>query len=307
MSRGKVVVAGSMNCDLVLRVPALPRPGETISATGFETFVGGKGANQAIACARLGAEVTMLGRLGDDGFAAKIVSALEAAGVDTGHLVVDPELPTGVADIRVDDRGENSICVAPLANGRFCARDIAAHDAAFDACTLLLLQLETPVEASIAAATAAKRRGAIVVLNPAPAPVEGLEPAFARLVDVLILNQSEAATLSGMEKAEVMIERLLQQGFGEVILTLGAAGAVRGSAAGVEHTQPFRVAVVDTTGAGDAFCGAFAAATAGGLPSTVAMRWGCAAGALACTRLGAEPSLPKLDALSALLQTSEDR
>lgn len=281
--------------------------------TGFEVFVGGKGANQAIACARLGAAVTMLGRMGLDAFGTKIANALDAAGVDTRHLIADPEMATGVADIRVDDEGENSICVAPLANGRFSARDIAEHAVAFDECALLLLQLETPVEASIAAATAAKQRGAIVVLNPAPAPLQGVAPALARLVDVLVLNQSEAETLCGFAPGkaalshEAIMERLRQLGFAEVILTLGRAGAISSASTGIERAKAFRVKVVDSTGAGDAFCGAFAAATAAGRPRPEAIRWACAAGALACTKLGAEPSLPKLDALSALLQTSADR
>lgn len=303
MSGKRVVVAGSMNCDLVLRVPSLPQPGQTILAHGFETFVGGKGANQAIACARLGAAVTMLGRLGDDAFGSRVRSALMQAGVDVDHLIVDDELSTGMADIRVDDRGQNSICVAPLANGRFSADDVAAHDAAFAACGVLLLQLETPVEASIAAARAAKRQGATVLLNPAPAPETGLAPALTAACDVLVLNESEAATLCGGSERthQGQLNHLLAYGFQQVVITLGADGALHQRGGQIQHVPSFAVDVVDTTGAGDAFCGALAAAFARDLPPSLAIRWACAAGALACTQLGAEPSLPTLAALEALL------
>ena len=303
---GRVVVVGSLNCDLVMRTPRLPRPGETVPATSFDVFVGGKGCNQAIASARMGADVAMIGCLGSDAFADRILDALRAAGVDTEFVRRVDGVSTGVASIWVDSDGTKSIAVAPQANARLDAADVeralgalaARREGGID---VVLLQLETPLAASIAAARWARAHGARVVLNPAPAE-RGLPAEFLRNVDILVPNESEAALLledgaAPFQDAPAAARRLLSLGVGSALVTLGERGSVLAtiSSAGTHElfaAPAFPVDVVDTTAAGDAFCGGLSAALAAGETLASAIRWASGAGALACTRSGAEPSLP---------------
>ncbi|MBL8589109.1 MAG: ribokinase [Methylobacteriaceae bacterium] len=304
-----IVVFGSINIDLITRVAAIPRPGETVLGSSYALAPGGKGANQALAARRAGARVRLAGAVGADAFAEAALALLRADGVDlTAVAVVDA--PTGAAFIAVDAQGENAIVVASGANGHVRAGQLeAAPPRAGD---LLLLQRETPEAEALAAARAAKTAGARVALNLAPAG--RLAPEWLALLDFLILNEHEAATLGrdlGLGESPEAAARAIagRHGFA-CIVTLGSAGVVA-FAGGTRLAAPAaKVAVVDTTGAGDAFVGAFAAAIDGGLPLAAALRRGSAAGALACTKEGAQPSLPSaadIAALAAQLDADETR
>jgi len=290
--------------DLIARAPRIPQPGETIIGGDFHTAPGGKGANQAVAAARLGARVSMVGRVGCDAFAESLLNNLTAAGVDHAFVVQDPEAPTGVALIVVDDAGQNSIVVASGANMHLSPADVDRAKSAIAGADALLLQLESPLETVTRAAEVARAHGVRVILNPAPA--RSLPAALLSLVDVLIPNESETALLTGMSvnnqaEAEAAASTLRGMGVGTVILTLGERGALLAQAGTAELVPAFEVMPVDTTAAGDAFVGGFAVALAEGESLAEAVRWGNAAGALATTKLGAQPSLPTRQAVEGLL------
>jgi ribokinase len=301
-----ITVVGSLNMDLVARAPRIPQPGETIIGSDFHTVPGGKGANQAVAAARLGAQVSMVGRVGRDAFAESLLNNLAAAGVDHTFVVHDPEAATGVALIAVDDAGQNSIIVASGANVRLSPADVDGAEAAIAGADALLLQLESPLETVTRAAKVAHAHGVPVILNPAPA--RSLPGALLALVDVLIPNESETALLTGLPvgdpaEAEAAATALRELGVGTVILTLGERGALLAREDGAEYFPAFEVTPVDTTAAGDAFVGGFAVALAEGRSLAEAVQWGNGAGALATTRLGAQPSLPTRQDLEGLLTT----
>jgi ribokinase len=290
--------------DLVARTPRIPQPGETIIGGDFHTVPGGKGANQAVAAARLGAQVSMVGRVGRDAFANPLLENLAAAGVDHTFVTQYPGAATGVALIVVDDAGQNSIVVASGANMRLSPADVDAAEAAIAAADALLLQLESPLETVTRAAEVARTHRVTVILNPAPA--RPLPAALLSLVDVLIPNESETSLLTGMPvgdqvEAETAAAALRESGVGTVILTLGDRGALLAREGETERFPAFDVTPVDTTAAGDAFVGGFAVALAEGQSLAEAVRWGNAAGALATTKLGAQPSLPNRHALEKLL------
>ncbi len=305
-----VTVVGSLNMDLVARAPRSPRPGETIIGGEFRNVPGGKGANQAIAAARLGATVSMVGRVGRDTFAGPLLDNLDADGIDHTFVVQDPEAATGVALIVVDDGGENSIVVASGANMRLSPADVSAAEAAIAGADALLLQLEIPLETVIRAAEIARARGVKIILNPAPA--RSLPAELLSLVDVLIPNESETALLTGLPvgdqaEAKTAAAALQDSGVGTVILTLGERGAMLATEGKTELFPAFDVTPVDTTAAGDAFVGGFAVALAEGRTLSEAVRWGNGAGGLAATKLGAQPSLPTRRDLERLLATGGNR
>lgn len=300
-----VVVFGSINMDLVARAPRLPAPGETVAGSGFAAAPGGKGANQAVASARLGAPTVMVGRVGDDALGAELRSALAAAGVDAAGVLTTPG-PSGVAQIAVDDRGQNTIIVVPGANGAVGAADVARLDGLLAGARALLLQLEVPLEAVAAAAAAARRRGVTVILDPAPAPPAGLPAALYGLADIITPNEIEAAALLGHavdsdEAAERAALALRGRTGGVAIVKLGGRGAVICGPEGPRRLEPLPVTPVDTVAAGDAFNGALAAALSEGRPLAEAARWAMAAGALAVTRRGAQGAMPTRAELLALL------
>jgi ribokinase len=301
-----VTVVGSLNMDLVARAPRIPQPGETIIGGDFNTVPGGKGANQAVAAARLGAQVSMVGRVGRDAFGNPLLDNLAAAGVDHTFVIQDPKAATGVALIMVDDGGQNSIVVASGANMRLSPADVDGAEIAIADADALLLQLESPLETVLRAAEVARAHGVKVILNPAPA--RSLPGALLSLVDVLIPNESETALLTGLPvgnqvEAKAAAAALRGLGVGTVILTLGERGALLAREEGVEHFPAFEVTPVDTTAAGDAFVGGFAVALAEGQTLSEAVGWGNAAGGLATTRLGAQPSLPTRQELETLVTT----
>lgn len=277
----RVVVLGSMNMDLVVRVPKLPRPGDTVLGDRLLTVPGGKGANQAVAAARLGAEVRMIARVGGDAFGTELVSGLQADGVDTSGVAVDAVEPSGVALIVVDGEGENQITVAPGANGAVGEAEIARLRGVLTRGDVLVLQLEVPVPAVQAAIGVARAAGARVILNAAPSGA--LAHRQMPQVDVLIVNEGEADELGGVA---------LVKSVGALVVTLGAAGSALYEKNRVTQVEPHRVDAVDATAAGDAFVGAVAFALARGSSLIEAVRLGGAAGAAATTRVGARPSLP---------------
>jgi ribokinase len=300
----RVAVVGSLNMDLVARSPRIPQPGETIIGGDYKNVPGGKGANQAVAAARLGARVSMVGRIGRDAFGDQILGDLAADGVDTSFVLQEEGMPTGVALIVVDDAGQNSIVVASGANMRLSPADVDAATTAIADADALLLQLESPLETVIRAAEVARDHGVTVTLNPAPARV--LPVQLLAAVDVLIPNESETALLTGMPvdsqgQAEAAAAALLQLGVGAVVLTLGSRGALLAQQGNRQLVPAFQVQPVDTTAAGDAFVAALAVALAEDLGIADAVRWANAAGALATTVLGAQPSLPSRAAVEQLL------
>lgn len=298
----KIVVVGSSNTDMVVRVPHLPAAGETVLGGAFLTAAGGKGANQAVAAARLGAQVTLIARVGQDVFGEAALLGLEREGINTGHISVDPETASGVALITVDNAGENSIAVAPGANGRLSPLDVQRAQAAILNADVLLLQLEVPLETVQMAAELAHQAGVRVILNPAPAPESPLPPALLACVDVLTPNEKEASALTGApDSLDRAAGRLLESGLETAVVTLGARGALIVTPEGLQTVPGFAVEAVDTTAAGDAFNGGLAAALGAGRLLTEAVHFANACGALTATRLGAQPSLPTVEEVEEFL------
>ncbi len=293
MEPANVVVVGSLNMDLVVPVARHPKPGETIIGGNLQRFPGGKGANQAVAAARLGGRVRMVGRVGADAYGAELKRGLEAEGIETAD-VAEIDAPTGVALISVSEDGQNAIIVSPGANARLRPEDLSPEG--FAGAQVVVLQLETPLETVQRAAELGREAGARVLLNAAPA--RELPDELLEALDVLVVNEFEAAQVAGEEEPESMEEALslarqLAQRVPVVVVTLGARGLVWAGAEGEGYLPAFEVQAVDTTAAGDAFVGGLAAALAAGEPFAAALRFGSAAGALAATRPGAQPSLPR--------------
>jgi len=295
MNRAQVVVVGSLNMDLVARAPRLPVPGETLGGTAFTTVPGGKGANQAVAAARLGAATAMIGCVGDDAFGAALTAGLEADGIDTAGVRVAAGTASGVALIVVDDQGRNGIVVVPGANGLLTPDDLERQRGALTASRLVVLQLETPLATVLHAARTARALGRSVVLNPAPA--QPLPPELLALADFLVPNEVEAAALSGLpvgSVAEAMVaaERLRGGRDGCVLVTLGERGVVAATPGGTRHYPARPVVAVDTTAAGDTFIGGLCAALVAGRALADAIADAQEAAAISVTRPGAQPSIP---------------
>jgi len=290
----RVTVVGSINMDLVVSTERLPSPGETILGTDFRRFGGGKGANQALAAARMGAAVTLIGKVGTDEPGQTLVDELRRAGVEVGRIG-RADGPTGTAIITVDSRGGNTIVVVPGANAALTPSDVEAARDVLAASDAVLMQLEVPIETVAAAATTARAAGVAVFLN--PSPVQPLPDEVYDELAYLVVNETELAALTdGSGDAG----RLLGKGVRRVVLTLGERGARLIEADGSQDVAPFRVASIDSTAAGDAFLGALAAT----LPDrglTAALETASAAGALATTRMGAQPSLPTVQEVDAFL------
>lgn len=288
-----ILVVGSLNADLVVRAPRFPQPGETISGEDLRIIPGGKGANQAVAAARQGASVSMLGRVGNDSFGPELINNLNQNHVDTSHVQIDPGSATGTAIIVIDSNGQNSIVLSPGANGKVRPADVNA--VSFSGYKLLLLQHEIPIETVTSAAQRAKESGVRVLLNPAPA--RSWPDELIALPDFILPNETELSLLTNqpvhdIASAENAARTLLERGAKNVIVTLGANGALIVSHQEVIHVNTYQVEVVDTTAAGDAFIGGFASTLLQNKSLEEAVRYGCACGALATTRFGAQPSLP---------------
>lgn len=296
---GHILVVGSINMDLVVRVPRHPQIGETILGGSFATFPGGKGANQAVAASRLGVKVKLIGRVGQDAFGQVLLEMAARDGVDTSFLIRDPEAASGVALITVDHAGRNTIVVAAGANARLTPDDVISAEAAFQGASVLVMQLEIPLPAVEKSIQLARSYGSKIILNPAPA--QPLPSEMLSAVDYLIPNQNELALLAGSaDGLDGSIRALQQQGVDCLIVTLGEEGVLVVQGSQRWHIPAHRVVAVDTVAAGDAFVGAFAVAIAEGHSLLEAAEWGNAAGAVAVTRPGAQPSLPNRAELLAM-------
>jgi ribokinase len=296
--RAEVAVVGSLNLDLVVRVARLPGPGETVSGEDVFANPGGKGANQAVAAARLGRAVAMVGCVGDDQAGRDLLAALDGDGVDTARVRVVAGVPSGTAFITVDEAGENQIVVSPGTNARLTPDDVEAAAVTLEAARVTLLQLEVPQEA---VAAAARTAGGLVVLN--PAPVRPLPDELLGAVDVLVPNRVELAQLAAAPAPETVADATALAGrlaSRAVVVTLGAEGALVVEDGRTSHVPAVAVRPVDTTAAGDAFCGGLADALAGGAGLEDAARWAVRVAAAACTRQGAQASLPTPDEVRAL-------
>lgn len=288
-----ILVVGSLNADLVVRVSRFPQPGETISGEDLQTIPGGKGANQAVAAARQGVSVAMLGRVGNDSFGPELIHNLKQNGVDTAHVQIDEASSTGTATIVVNSEGQNYIILSPGSNGKVVATDTDPIN--FSEYKLLLLQHEIPMEAITSAARRAEESGLRVLLNPAPA--RPLSDELIARADFILPNETELSLLvdqpvNDIPSAEAAAKTLLERGAQTVIVTLGAKGALIVDHKATTHIPAFPIEAVDTTAAGDAFIGGFAARLLESASLQEAVRYGCACGALAATRFGAQPSLP---------------
>ncbi|EKT4450638.1 ribokinase [Pseudomonas fortuita] len=298
----KVVVVGSLNMDLVARAQRLPRAGETLPGDSFFTVPGGKGANQAVAVARLGGSVAMIGNVGDDDYGRQLHRALYVEGIDCQGVSTCPGVSSGVALITVDAASQNCIVIIPGGNGLLTPHSVQRFDALLQAAEVVICQLEVPADTVAWTLARARELGKQVILNPAPA-TGPLPAGWFACIDYLTPNESEAEALTSVavtdqDSARRAGERLLQLGAGKVIITLGAQGALLVTAQGHQHYPAPVVQPLDTTAAGDTFIGGFAAGLVRGLEEGEAIAFGQRAAALSVTRAGAQPSIPYLAELT---------
>ena len=284
-----------MNMDMVVKTSHIPQPGETVLGGTFFMNPGGKGANQAIAVARLGAQVAFIGKIGDDIFGRQSSQLFEEEGVDIAGLVADDDQPSGIALITVDEKGENSIVVAPGANARLHPEDVERSFTKYPEAQILLVQLEIPLDTVQYAAGLAKKQGIKVILNPAPANKS--LPDFYNLIDIITPNVTEAEMLTGVkisdtDTALIAAKKLRSFGVPTVIITLGSSGAILLDGEEFHHIPAPEVTAVDTTAAGDVFNGALAVAISEGKSLAEATAFACKAASIAVTKLGAQASIP---------------
>ncbi|MHC4445527.1 MAG: ribokinase [Planctomycetota bacterium] len=290
-----IVVIGSSNTDMILQMDHIPKPGETIIGGDFSMAAGGKGANQAVAAARAGGNVTFIARVGEDMFGEQAVKGFIDDGINVDHLIRDPQAPSGVALIFVAQDGENSIGVASGANGRLSPQDIEAAREVIASADILVMQLETPLDTVRAAAEMASANKVTVILDPAPA--QPLSDDILKHVSIMKPNESEAEILTGekvqnQEDAKKAAQTLMAHGVKTVLLTMGADGTMIATAEATQLIRSHKVKAVDSTAAGDVFTGSLSVALAEGRELTEAVKFANAAAALSVTKLGAQPSAP---------------
>jgi len=302
--KGKVLVFGSINTDLVTYVDVLPIPGETVTGGRFMSFPGGKGANQAVAAARAGAEVKMFGCLGDDSLGKERMMSLENAGVSIENITVKAGVHSGIAQIIVDKRGENVIAVAPGANSLFSFDDITFPENPQGDTVVSLFQNEIPQAATEAIITECKKRKMLVLWNIAPACQDKPSRETLEAVDFLICNRPELVALAGEGDNETLAHVLRSWGASNVVITLGEKGSLLVTGQEVYYQEAFPVNVVDTVGTGDCFCGVFACSLSFGMPVKEALRRASAAAALSATIRGAQTSMPSADDVDRFLSAT---
>jgi ribokinase len=300
-----ILVIGSSNTDMIVKVPQIPHPGQTVLGGEFVTAAGGKGANQAVGAARAGGDVTFIARVGDDMFGQRAVEGFQKDGINVDHVFRDPQSPSGVALIFVAVSGQNSIAVAPGANAKLSTADVHRSVAAFQGASALLMQLETPLKTVMDAAGIAVHLRVPVILNPAPAL--SLPGDLLQRIAILTPNEAEATALSGIEvhdeaSAAQAATKLRHRGVATVIVTLGVIGAFVAGAKVHQLVPGFKVKPVDTTAAGDVFNGALAVALGEGKPLLEAARFANAAAAISVTRFGAQPSAPMREEIERFLK-----
>ncbi|QDT42167.1 Ribokinase [Gimesia alba] len=305
MRRAKIAVLGSINMDLMIRSAKLPLPGETVIADSKVENPGGKGANQAVAAARMGADVTMIGCVGDDSFAEQLLANLNAEGIETTHVSQLAKTTSGVAVVMVEASGENAILVVPGANGLVGSAELERVRRVIYESDVLLMQLEVPVETVIAASAIAREAGVPVILDPAPAPAT--VPSGLLNVDLICPNQSEATALlnrpaDSLQEAAARVSELTTLGPRRAIITMAEQGAVLFEGERVKQVPPFEINAVDSTAAGDAFAAGLAVRLAEGATLFDAARFASAAGALAASGAGAQTAMPTREQIETLLQ-----
>lgn len=300
----KIVVVGSSNTDMIIKVPHVPVPGETIIGGKFSIAAGGKGANQAVAAARAGGDVTFIARIGDDMFGQQAKDGFVKDNINVDHVLSDKDAPSGVALIFVGEDGQNSIAVASGANANLSPSDVQAASDAISTSDILIMQLETPLETVQKAASIASDNGVKVILNPAPA--QALSDNILRNISILTPNESESELLTGIKvetekDAAAAADALMAKGIETVIITMGPKGAFVATADSKELVSGFSVKAVDATAAGDVFNGTLAVAIAEGKPLKKAVSFANAAAALSVTKLGAQPSAPTREEIDKFL------
>ena len=301
----KIVVVGSSNTDMIIKVPRLPRPGETVLGGKFSTAAGGKGANQAVAAARAGGDVTFIARIGDNMFGQKAKEGFIKDKINVDYVLTDESEPSGVAMICVDEDGENSIAVASGANSKLSPSDIQKYSEVISSADILVMQLEIPLETVHQAASIASDNDVTVILNPAPA--QELSDDLLSHISILTPNESEAELLTGIkvdseEKASKAADVLMDRGVEFILLTMGPRGVYIATAEFKELISGFKVKAVDATAAGDVFNGALAVAIAENKPIREAVSFANAGAALSVTKLGAQPSAPNKEEINKLLK-----
>lgn len=303
MEKKKIVILGSCNTDLVIKVRHFPLPGETIIGSDFMTNQGGKGANQAVSVARMGGQALFIAKVGNDSFGKNSIAAMNEEGIDTRFCFVTDKAPTGVAMIDVDDKGENCIIVASGANALLSIEDVELARKEIESASILLMQLETPIPTLMYAAEMAHEAGVTVVLNPAPFPKDALPKEFLKNVDIITPNETEAGAMSGVHvcdetSALQAIEAIQKLGVSKVVITAGSAGAytvVNGKAVCV---PTYKTKVVDTTAAGDTFCGALCVSLSEEKDITSSIAFANKAASISVTRMGAWRSIPHREELN---------
>ncbi len=307
ISKKNIVVIGSSNVDMVIKADRLPKPGETVIGGEFHKAAGGKGANQAVAAARAGGNVTFIASVGDDMFGHEAISRFKKDGINVDHIKIDPDHPSGTALILVDEKGENSISVASGANMSLDEYDLKDAHGSIANSKVVLMQLETPIRTIEAAAEMAERAGVKIILNPAPA--QRLSDSLLKRVFILTPNETEAELLSGIkvesqEGAVQAAKILIEKGVEVVMITMGKKGVLLHTASECKMIPSFDVKAVDTTAAGDTFNGALAVAVAEGKSLDDAIKFASAAGAISVTRMGAQPSAPRRNEIESMMHVT---